>query len=967
MNESGPSGGLEQLQEAVELFLAWRREEPDVSAEDFLARHPEMRELLEPMVEEGAGAGDGQSSDGRAGAAASGGAASAASPGSSDAVGEAADGAASSAPRRFGDFELIRELGRGGMGVVYEARQVSLDRRVALKLMPAAFAQDPKAIARFRREAQTAAKLEHPGIVRVLAVEVSDDVPWYAMELIEGMPLHRLLRLIDAKSLTSGHELATIVREEIELLHGPGTRRVSRVAELDGEGPSATPANKSPATRAPASRGASTRGASTRGGSTRGASTRGGSTRGGTTRAATARASAWRDGLLETLVEFALQLCDALAHAHAAGVVHRDIKPSNLLVRADGSLVLTDFGLARDFGLPSATLTGEFAGTPHYVSPEQASGKTTEIGPRSDVFSAGATIYEMLTRERAFDGDSPQAVVEKIRRDEPRDPSRSGKVPADVGAILLKCLEKEPRRRYADAGELADDLRAFRSFRPVSARRPNAVERVRRVVRRHPLETSLASAFVIVGLLVAYLWSTSGAREVGHSVLVEQEIELLLEDSLIALLHSEDRDSEIAKAASRKLARVLEADPHNPIAHFAQAVWDKHVSFAEAKKKLEASLAQRPKDRALMQVLAIVHLYLGDRDTFLELRKKAGQSVSSLEYFIEALAYAPTTGGGRDDPRWRRAAQAAVDCIVRAPRARLLYHYFWAITSSRSDDAELARRAAKALLALWPDDARAQLGAGVALSFFDVEDGEALLRKCLKSDPGLVPGWINLAICVGQQQRSEEALGYLDKALAIDSRMASAWSLRGLQLLKLGRLDESVESHRKALAIAPRNAFFRHQLACALERNDDREGAIREANIAARDAPRFPKVHEGLIKMNEIIGDTDAVRREHERWCRVNPNGAWAFGQFADWLLKQDEPSPEDIQLAVKHTWRSVRLFKTDCWLWIIRAQALAAAKDKAGALEALRKAESFLPKDNERERRRLGRGIRRLQRRLGG
>ena len=360
-----PDDRIRQLEAALQLYLDASADPDPTAARALLEQNPGLRELLEPML---AGAAPGPA----AGVAAAGvGAAGA------GAAGAGAAAAAMDHGVTLGDFRLLRELGRGGMGVVHEAVQVSLGRRVAIKLLPQSEV-GPGAILRLRREAAIAAGLDHPGIVRVFASGLEGGTAWVAMECIDGVPLSR--RLEEFRAGTAPHSLVAVAR-------------------------------------------------------------------------------------------IAAEVAEALAHAHARGVTHRDVKPGNVLLRRDGSAVLSDFGLARLIDDPSLTRTGAIAGTPHYMAPEQASGERDRIGPHSDVFSLGTMLYEMATLVRPFDGDTTLAVLGRITSDEPLHPQRHDRgIPDDLAAIVLKALEKEPERRYRDGASFAADLRAFLAHRPVSAR-----------------------------------------------------------------------------------------------------------------------------------------------------------------------------------------------------------------------------------------------------------------------------------------------------------------------------------------------------------------------------------------------------------------------------------------------------------------------------------------------------------------
>ena len=352
-------------------------------------------------------------------------------------------------PGYLGDYRILREVGRGGMGVVYEAEQVSLGRKVALKVLPFAAAMDAKQLQRFKNEAQAAAQLHHQHIVPVYGVGCERGTHYYAMQYIEGPTVAALI-----------HEL--VQRRE------PGPSRSSPAASFPApaEGPGRVVPDTGPIAALPTEH------------------------------------SAGSPAFFRTVAQLGVQAAEALEHAHDLGVVHRDIKPANLLVDVRGHLWITDFGLARlqnDMGL---TLTGDLLGTLRYMSPEQALARHGLVDHRTDIYSLGATLYEMLTLQPACPGKDRQEVLRQIEKEEPPPPGRlCPAVPADLETIVLKALAKDLDSRYATAQELANDLRRFLEDKPIQARRPSAWQRARKWVRRHQGMVTTAAVAAAISLL----------------------------------------------------------------------------------------------------------------------------------------------------------------------------------------------------------------------------------------------------------------------------------------------------------------------------------------------------------------------------------------------------------------------------------------------------------------------------------
>jgi serine/threonine protein kinase len=372
----------------------------------------------------------------------------------------------------LGDFRIVREIGRGGMGVVYEAVQMSLGRPVALKVLPFAAALDAKHLQRFKNEAQAAAQLHHTNIVPVYAVGCERGVHFYAMQLIDGLNLADLI----------GQMRLRLQNED-------------RGSRIEDRGRKQAPSD----------------GAATGPGDPRSSA----AVTGAAAALSTQRASGSAD-FYRTAASLVAQAADALEHAHQLGVIHRDVKPANLLVDARGNVWVTDFGLAQFHTGAGLTRTGDLLGTLRYMSPEQAGGQHLPLDPRTDVYSLGATLYELLTLEPLFDANDHPRLLRQILEDDPRPPrSLDRSVPAELQTVVLKAVSKNPADRYASARAFADDLRRFLDYRPILARRPTLLQQVRKWGRRHPSVVVAAVVLLVLVTAVSLVsaWLVQGAYQ----------------------------------------------------------------------------------------------------------------------------------------------------------------------------------------------------------------------------------------------------------------------------------------------------------------------------------------------------------------------------------------------------------------------------------------------------------------------
>ncbi|MFH1748295.1 MAG: protein kinase [Planctomycetota bacterium] len=411
--------------------------------------------------------------------------------------------------RLLGDYRIIREVARGGMGIVYEAVQIPLNRRVALKVLPTGALLSGNARERFTREAATAGCLHHTNIVPVYGVGEEQGIHFYAMQYIEGHSLSQHLKAM---------------------------------------------------------------------------------TQAGTTP---------RQDYFKRVIRWGQQIAGALEYAHGEGTIHRDIKPSNLLLDARDNVWVTDFGLARGDALATITLSGDIIGTARYMSPEQARGGRARLDGRTDVYSLGATLYELLALTPAFDGESREAVLNQIAFADPK-PLRqvNGAIPRDLETIVAKCMEKEPTQRYARAADVAEDCRRFAVAEPIQARRTPTIVKTGRFLRRHRRYV-LAATLVLV-MAVTSAWMAIKVRRVqGRQSLQEGFNAIIFESNYERGARLLDEAESLGIDTPelhlyRGLGPLLETHPQGAFPHLFQAL-------QRAPQHVEATLA-----------LAYAHTLSGD-------------------------------------------------------------------------------------------------------------------------------------------------------------------------------------------------------------------------------------------------------------------------------------------------------------------------------------------------------------------
>lgn len=339
-----------------------------------------------------------------------------------------------------GEFRILEEIGRGGMGIVYLAKDTVLDRRVALKILAHHLVASDRAIGRFRQEAKAAARLSHPGIVPIYRYDEADGVHFIAMEFVEGVTLSEKLNRLRNPRLEgdSAADTSTAVGTAVCKADQSGNERVLATMPVGRE-------------------------------------------------------------YLHDCGRLVAAVADALEYAHRNGVIHRDVKPSNILVDPSGRPRLTDFGIAKLPAEEPLTVTGDVAGTYLYMSPEQAAATHTTVDHRSDIFSLGVVLYEALTLTRPFGGSTPQQIVHSLQTVEPRKVrSLNPSIDLDLETICHKALEKRPVDRYQTAAHFAADLQCYSRGDPILAKPPSRLSKIKRLIRKrrgYLLTASIVLAF----------------------------------------------------------------------------------------------------------------------------------------------------------------------------------------------------------------------------------------------------------------------------------------------------------------------------------------------------------------------------------------------------------------------------------------------------------------------------------------
>ncbi len=374
--------------------------------------------------------------------------------------------------RYFGDYEITRELARGGMGVVFLARQVSLNRKVALKMILAGQLADDIDVKRFYTEAEAAANLDHPGIVPIHEVGQHDGQHYFSMGFVEGQSLAQLL----ATGPLPPRDAAALLAK----------------------------------------------------------------------------------------------VADAIEYAHSRGVIHRDLKPGNILLGPNGNPRVTDFGLAKKVaGDSGLTASGQIMGTPSFMPPEQAGGNRGDVGPAADVYSLGATLYAMVTGRPPFQAATAMDTVIQVVGNEPVAPRRlNAGIPRDLETIVLKCLEKEPAKRYESAAALAGDLRRFLSGEPILARPVGPAERAWRWSKRNRLVASLLTIVAILTaagtttITVLWLRAESSRRE---ALAATERTKQALKDEMAASARAEASAATARRAVNDYLDKITDSPQlHRP-------------------------------------------------------------------------------------------------------------------------------------------------------------------------------------------------------------------------------------------------------------------------------------------------------------------------------------------------------------------------------------------------------------------
>jgi serine/threonine protein kinase/tetratricopeptide (TPR) repeat protein len=921
---SGSASGEDPLGQLADEFVErWRRGERPALTE-YTDRHPELagqiRELFPALV---------MMEDIR--------------PGPPAVVGAVARSAAGS-PWGLGEYRIVREIGRGGMGVVYEAEQLSLGRRVALKVLPPGALGDARQVERFQREARAAARLHHTNIVPVFAVGEEGGTHYYVMQYIEGRPLDQVLT--ELRRLRAEAERGAAAAEEKDFSVGlPSSAAVARSlwhgqsrapapgGDSGSPGPDPTDVERTvvrprgPLAVGPAGAGSEEAGSS---------------------------------GLLtdpqrpfaRRVAQIGVQVAEALEYAAGQGVLHRDVKPSNLLLDVWGTVWLTDFGLAKATGAPDLTRPGDLLGTLRYLAPERFDGRADV---RSDVYALGLTLYELLALRPAFDEHDEAELARHITTTEPPRLDRlNPQLPRDLVTIVHKAMAKEPADRYQTARALAEDLRRFLDDRSIVARRVGLLEQAWRWCRRNPSSAALVAALLALVLMAtgagvwferqqaarrdqaraaiaAALWQVPGLRQQGRwteaRALLTQARNRQDDAGADDLRRLSRAEEDVEVAATLEQIRLTPAVADGDFDYRAMAgayaraferagldVWGDEERVAARIHDAEV----RPELVTALDHWALVADALGDgrlRARLLRLARRADpdpdwgdrfrdpelwENVGWLRCVAldaqERLA-GGAPGAGPPTPlltllgRKLGQKEDAAEPLLRAAQRRhpedfwLNYALGEALRERKPAEAVGFYRAA---LATRPTVAAAHAEIGMALFRQDQGD-EAILayRRAIELDPKAVRFHIHLGVGLLHVGRMDEAMAEFRLAIG-DNPTWSALAHQNLAmcLQDRGQLDEAVQEFRQVLALANR-ADSHLGLGMCLRRQGEFDAALAEHCHALELNPRLATSHYELGQILQARGRTEEAIAAFRRTMDLEPKWAPGHAVLADALLRQ--------------------------------------------------------------------------------
>jgi serine/threonine protein kinase/Tfp pilus assembly protein PilF len=836
---------------------------------------------------------------------------------------------------RLGDYRILREIGRGGMGVVYEAEQESLGRRVALKVLRSE-SSTPQQTGRFECEARSAAKLHHTNIVPVFGVGQEAGVHYYVMQFIPGQPLDevlkevRLLRQsgcarlsVQARSNERDHDVRPAARDVAVTLVG-GIVPVSANAESQaadrsvGSTVALLTADDRSARTAPQAVGAQSSNASSSGNVLSSSTDLAGSGR------LYAQAAA----------RIGVQVADALEYAAEQGIIHRDIKPSNILLDMHGTAWVTDFGLAKVIGQEGLTQTGDLVGTLRYMAPERFRGQADRCG---DVYGLGLTLYELLALEPAFDESDRVQLIRRITDEGPPRLSKAdSSIRRDLATIVHKAMSRDQADRYSTAGELAADLRRFLDDRPILARRPSLFDRALKLSRRY-------RSAVIVGVIGTILALATLAGSLGWI--------------------TRDRSARLELTEREVTRALLEAAEFQRRAKWPEAL--ETVKRAEGFLAVGAGERLRNRVRGLRKDVDMA-LRLDEIRQPRPLRKKSGvdasldwernYSAAFRDYGIDVVALDPRVPG----------EQIRTSSIARELTAALDH---WADMRTRvfpAGDVSWKRLIAVARAAdpdPWRDRLRTALEQGdrltpnklaqeapvdelpiatleLLLPQLDKKHQLPVLRKAQRKHPD--DHWINFKLAYGLDyeppplQNQDEAIRFYTAAIACRPRHAPAHFYLAHVLYQRGRGDEAIAALQSAIELDP-DYTWPSGLLCQiyLERGQV-EQAIGESRRLLERNVNDADAHVALARLLLRSGKTNDAIQEYETAITLKPTDAMLLNNFAWLLVTWPDKRVRNTVRALELAKSALKLDQKSGGAWNTLGVACFRAGDLPGAITAL-------------------------------